>query len=188
MPPSTHAAICVMGVSGSGKSSVGEGIAESLGLRFLEGDRLHPPANVEKMSKGIPLTDEDRWPWLDAIGAEVTGSLDTGQGIVLSCSALKKTYRDRLRAAAHGRLVFVYLHGSRALLEKRMGARSGHFMPASLLDSQLKTLESPVGEAGVVTVEIDATVGDIVRRAIAALDAAEKIALAPGKPDNYTGV
>ena len=171
MTSSTPFAICVMGVSGSGKTSIGEGLATLLGLHFLEGDQLHPPANVEKMSKGIPLTDEDRWPWLDAIGAEVAKSIDAGQGIVLSCSALKKAYRDRLRNAAHGKLAFVYLHGSRELLESRMGARKGHFMPTSLLDSQLKTLENPTGEPGVLTVDIDATIGEIIQRATAALNA-----------------
>ncbi len=161
-------AICVMGVSGSGKTSIGEELAARLGRPFLEGDQLHPPANIGKMSKGIPLADADRWPWLDAIGAEVTRCLDAGEGIVLSCSALKRAYRDRLRAATQGRLAFVYLHGARELLEERMGARTGHFMPASLLDSQLQTLEAPDGEPGVVTVDIGGTVGEIADRALAA--------------------
>ena len=162
-------AICVMGVSGSGKTSVGERLARSYGVRFVEGDGLHSPANVEKMAHGIPLTDEDRWPWLDAIGAELRPPLAAGQGLVVSCSALKRIYRDRLRAAAGGTLIFVYLDGTKELLSKRMGARTGHFMPASLLESQLQTLEAPTGEPGVVTVEIDGSVEEIVARADAAL-------------------
>ena len=169
MSASRFLAVCVMGVSGSGKTSIGEGLAARLGYAFLEGDRLHPAANVEKMSKGIPLVDDDRWPWLDAIGAESGRHLAAGEGLVLSCSALKRAYRDRLRKAAGGRLAFVYLDGSRALLRARMGAREGHFMPLSLLDSQLATLEVPTGEPGVVTVAIDADIDTIVARAVEGL-------------------
>ena len=171
MPASRFPAVCVMGVSGSGKTSVGEGLAARLGCPFLEGDRLHPAANVEKMSKGIPLADDDRWPWLDAIGAEIGRRLAAGEGLVLSCSALKRAYRDRLREAAGNRLAFVYLDGSRDLLGKRMGAREGHFMPLSLLESQLATLEVPSGEPGVATVAIDADIDTIVARAAESLAA-----------------
>ncbi|MBY5551542.1 gluconokinase [Rhizobium leguminosarum] len=164
-------AIIVMGVSGCGKSSVGEKLAEALHLAFIEGDALHPAANVEKMSKGIPLTDEDRMPWLDRIGEEIKASLEKSEGIIVSCSALKRLYRDRLRAAAGGNLFFVYLEGSRALLMKRMGERKGHFMPVSLLDSQLATLEVPTGEPGVVTVDIDDTVEGIAATALKGLAA-----------------
>lgn len=163
------AAVIVMGVSGCGKSSVGALLAERLGLPFIEGDVLHPKANVDKMATGTPLTDDDRWPWLDIIGAEMAAALGRGEGIVVSCSALKKVYRDRLRAATGGRLRFVYLHGSRALLSERMGARTGHFMPLSLLDSQLATLEVPTGEPGVVTVDIDQSVEGIVADAMRGL-------------------
>ncbi|MBY2921217.1 gluconokinase [Rhizobium leguminosarum] len=159
-------AIIVMGVSGCGKSSVGEKLAEALHLAFVEGDALHPAANVEKMSKGVPLTDEDRMPWLDRIGEDIKASLEKGKGIIVSCSALKRLYRDRLRAAAGANLFFVYLEGSRALLMKRMGERKGHFMPVSLLDSQLATLEVPTGEPGVVTVDIDDTVDGIAATAL----------------------
>ncbi|NKK63981.1 gluconokinase [Rhizobium leguminosarum] len=159
-------AIFVMGVSGCGKSSIGEKLAEALHLAFIEGDALHPAANVEKMSKGIPLTDEDRMPWLDRIGEDIKASLEKREGIIVSCSALKRLYRDRLRAAAGGNLFFVYLEGSRALLMKRMGERKGHFMPVSLLDSQLATLEVPTGEQGVVTVDIDDTVEGIAAKAL----------------------
>ncbi|MBY5902211.1 gluconokinase [Rhizobium leguminosarum] len=164
-------AIIVMGVSGCGKSSVGEKLAEALHLVFVEGDALHPAANVEKMSKGIPLNDEDRMPWLDRIGEDMKASLEKSEGIIVSCSALKRIYRDRLRAAAGGNLFFVYLEGSRALLMKRMGERKGHFMPVSLLDSQLTTLEVPTGEPGVVTVDIDDTIEGIAATALEGLAA-----------------
>lgn len=163
-------AIVVMGVSGCGKSSVGEQLAAGYGVHFIEGDRLHPAANVEKMAQGIPLTDADRLPWLDAVGAEIRTSLRQGEGAVFSCSALKKAYRDRLRAAAGGNLAFVYLEGSPDLLKKRMAARQGHFMPVSLLEDQLRTLEVPTGEKGVVTVDIDDTIDGIAARAEAALE------------------
>ncbi|MBX4893782.1 gluconokinase [Rhizobium bangladeshense] len=161
-------AIIVMGVSGCGKSSIGEKLAEALHLPFVEGDALHPASNVEKMSKGIPLTDEDRMPWLDLIGKRMQASLDKCEGIIVSCSALKRIYRDRLRAAA-GNLFFVYLEGSKALLAKRMGERKGHFMPVSLLESQLATLEVPTGEPGVVTVDIDDNVEGITVTALRGL-------------------
>ncbi|WP_425504953.1 gluconokinase [Rhizobium indicum] len=164
-------AIIVMGVSGCGKSSVGEKLAEALHLTFVEGDALHPAANVEKMSKGIPLTDEDRMPWLDRIGEDMKASMEKSEGIIVSCSALKRIYRDRLRAAVGGNLFFVYLEGSKALLMKRMGERKGHFMPASLLESQLATLEPPTGELGVVTVDIDDTIEGIAATALKSLAA-----------------
>ncbi|RUM20081.1 gluconokinase [Rhizobium vallis] len=159
MPP---LAVVVMGVSGCGKSSVGERIAVRNDMAFLEGDQLHPARNVEKMAQGIPLTDADRLPWLDRIGEEIRAAQNASRGLVISCSALKRNYRDRLRQAAGGRLAFVFLEGSRDLLLSRMQARQGHFMPASLLDSQLQTLEPPTGEAGVVTVAIDNALDDIV--------------------------
>ncbi len=162
-------AIIVMGVSGCGKSSVGADLAARLGLPFIEGDVLHPKANVDKMAAGTPLTDEDRWPWLTIIGETMAGALAKGQGIVVSCSALKKIYRDHLRKAAGGRLAFVYLEGSLALLSARMSARTGHFMPPALLESQLATLEVPTGEPGVVTISIDHPVGSIVADALQAL-------------------
>jgi gluconokinase len=150
-----HGPVIVMGVSGSGKSSVGILLAKALDLPYVEGDELHPKANVEKMSHGTPLTDEDRWPWLDLIGERLAAGAPTG--IVITCSALKKVYRDRLRKAADDKLAFVFLDGSKELLTERMGHRSGHFMPTSLLESQLATLERPDKEVGVVTVDIDAT-------------------------------
>ncbi|WP_105438917.1 gluconokinase [Neorhizobium sp. T25_13] len=158
-------AVVVMGVSGSGKTSVGEHLAARLGCAFVEGDRLHPEANVAKMAKGIPLTDDDRWPWLDLVGNELAEARGRGESVVVSCSSLKQTYRDRLRRESGGTLYFVFLTGDPKVLEQRMGARTGHFMPASLLQSQLATLESPEHEAGVVTVDIDASVDTIVDKA-----------------------
>ncbi|PZP52377.1 MAG: gluconokinase [Agrobacterium fabrum] len=158
----------MMGVSGSGKSTVAEELAAELSVAFIEGDRLHPKANVDKMSEGIPLTDEDRWPWLDLIGIELRKGSENN-GIVVSCSALKKIYRDRLRTATGGPLAFVYLDGSLELLSRRMGERKGHFMPLSLLQTQLATLEVPTGEPGVVTVSIDATPEEITANALAGL-------------------
>lgn len=162
-------AIIVMGVSGSGKTSIAAGIAEKMGVSFIEGDSLHPASNVEKMSKGIPLDDADRMPWLDRIGADIAEALARREGIVVSCSALKRIYRDRLRREAAGPLHFVYLEGSKALLTRRMGERKGHFMPPSLLESQLATLEVPTGEPGVVTVDIDNNIDAIVAAALEGL-------------------
>jgi gluconokinase len=154
-----------MGVSGAGKSSVAELLARRLGCAFVEGDRLHPASNVAKMAEGIPLTDDDRWPWLDLVGDELAAARERGESIVVTCSSLKRSYRTRLREASKGPLYFVFLKGSPELLASRMGERQGHFMPTSLLQSQLQTLESPEGEDGVVTVDIDATVEEIVAKA-----------------------
>ncbi|MFF4188342.1 gluconokinase [Streptomyces sp. NPDC001691] len=158
--------IVVMGVAGTGKTTIGPLVAERLGVPYAEGDDFHPQANVAKMSAGIPLDDDDRWPWLDAIGAWAHGR--AGLGGVVSSSALKRSYRDRLRAAAPG-LVFLHLTGDRALIERRMAERKGHFMPTALLDSQFATLQ-PLGadETG-VSVDVSGTPEDIAERAAAAL-------------------
>lgn len=129
--------VIAMGVSGSGKSTVGALLARELGGEFLDGDDLHPAANVEKMAAGIPLDDQDREPWLREIGARMAGATGT---MVIGCSALKRSYRDIIRTAAPD-TAFVHMRGSRELLAERMAARPGHFMPLSLLDSQLATLE-----------------------------------------------
>lgn len=157
-------AVVAMGVSGCGKSAIGSGIAARLGAPFVEGDALHPDANVRKMSAGQPLTDADRWPWLHRIAARIAG--DPAPVVVVACSSLRRAYRDLLRAEAGRPVAFVFLHGSEALLAERMGQRSGHFMPPRLLASQLATLEDPRGEPGVVAVDIDAPIPTIVDRAL----------------------
>jgi gluconokinase len=130
-----------MGVSGAGKSLIAASLARALGFEFVEGDACHPPENVARMSAGIPLTDDDRQAWLAAIAARLAGARpDTG--LVVSCSALKRRYRDVLRAGTAD-VQFVYLAGTRTLLERRLAGRRGHFMPSSLLDSQLAILEPP---------------------------------------------
>lgn len=130
----------VMGVSGCGKTTVGELLAAELDAEFLDGDALHPASNIEKMAAGIPLDDEDREPWLREIGTRLGAAVAAGRTLVIGCSALKRSYRDLIRAAAADTR-FVHLHGSRAILDERMTVRDGHFMPTSLLDSQLATLE-----------------------------------------------
>jgi gluconokinase len=155
MPPR----IVVMGVSGCGKTAVGEALAAATGARFIDGDSLHPLANIAKMSRGEPLDDVDRWPWLGAVGK----ALATPPGpTIVGCSALKRAYRDSIRAAAGGTVTFVHLAGSRSLIAARMGARAGHFMPLSLLDSQFATLEAPSADEDAITVDIDRPLADIV--------------------------
>jgi gluconokinase len=138
-------AIVVMGVSGCGKTTAGQALAAHLGCRFLEGDSFHSDAAKAKMTAGIPLTDEDRWPWLDRLGNAIGDDYRAGHAIVAACSALKQSYRDRLLNAANEPLSFVWLHAPEALLRARLEARKGHYMPASLLTSQLAVLEPPIG-------------------------------------------
>lgn len=159
--------VVVMGVAGTGKTTIGPLLAARLGVPYAEGDDFHPEANVAKMSAGTPLDDDDRWPWLDAIGAWAHER--AGRGGVVSCSALKRSYRDRLRAAAPG-VVFVHLTGDRELIADRMAQRQGHFMPTALLDSQFATLQ-PLGadEAG-VAVSVAGGPEEIADRAARALD------------------
>ncbi len=162
--------VVVMGVTGAGKSTVGGLIAERLGVGFRDADDFHPPANIAKMSSGQPLTDADRWPWLDAIGAHLAAH--RGQGCVVTCSALKRAYRDRLRAAAPG-LRFVHLHGDIALVAARQAARQGHFMPPSLVASQFATLEPPAAEeADVIALDVAAAPAALAEAALAALEKA----------------
>ena len=134
--------VVVMGVSGSGKSTVGRLLAARLQAAFLEGDELHPSGNVARMAAGVPLTDDDRRGWLLTIAERLAAARDAHQPLVVSCSALKRAYRDVLRTASPW-LAFVHLHGERALLETRINERTDHFMPPSLLASQLETLEAP---------------------------------------------
>ncbi|MET0234243.1 MAG: gluconokinase [Kibdelosporangium sp.] len=155
--------IVVMGVSGSGKTTVGQALARRLDVDYAEADEFHPPANIEKMSAGTPLTDDDRWPWLAAI-AEWIG--DHPQGGVVTCSALKRKYRDALRRG--GDVFFVHLDGSKELIASRLAERKGHFMPPALLDSQFADLE-PLGqdEHG-AAISIDATEDELTEAAIRA--------------------
>jgi gluconokinase len=163
-----------MGVSGSGKSTIAAGVAAKLGLPMLEGDDLHPAANIAKMSAGTPLTDEDRWPWLRIIASKIEVWRQNGTEGIVTCSSLRRSYRDVLRAG-HDDVLFIYLRGSRALLLDRMQHRTRHFMPASLLDTQLATLEEPGAEEAALTIEMgpppDEVVADVLK-ALAARDAA----------------
>jgi gluconokinase len=162
-------ALVVMGVSGSGKSTIAEQLAARLGWRYVDGDLFHPPANVAKMSAGHPLTDEDRWPWLRAIAAEIDRLAAAGTRAVVACSALKHAYRDIL---VHGRddVRIVFLDGAKDLIAKRLAARKGHFMPPGLLDSQFKTLEPPQPSERPITVSIDASVDGIVDNIVRQLE------------------
>jgi gluconokinase len=143
-------AAVVMGVASCGKTTLGEALAARLNIPFVEGDKLHSPGSVAKMSKGVPLTDDDRWPWLGRVGETLAGS----GGAIASCSALKKIYRDHITEKAGRPVAFLLLHGDKALLQKRIARRKGHFMPASLLDSQLATLEIPGVDENSVIVDI----------------------------------
>jgi gluconokinase len=157
--------IVVMGVAGSGKTTIASGLAETLGVPFVEGDSLHPAANVKKMASGIPLTDEDRWPWLEAIGERMEVERVTGRGVVVSCSALKHAYRDCLRKKVHGKVQFILLDGSRELINDRMRKRKGHFMPPALLESQFATLEKPTPDEHAVILDISHAVPALLAEA-----------------------
>jgi carbohydrate kinase (thermoresistant glucokinase family) len=160
--------LVVMGVSGSGKTTVARPLAAALGWAFEEGDDLHPAANVAKMHAGHPLDDEDRKPWLEAIGRWIDGQASKGEPGVITCSALKRAYRDQIRQG-RPQVTLVFLEGSKALIAERLSHRHGHFMPAALLDSQFETLEQPGPDEPVITVDIsesvEAQVSDI-RRAL----------------------
>ncbi len=160
--------VLVMGVSGSGKSTVAEALAGRLGLPFLEADAFHPKANIDKMSRGIPLTDADRWPWLGALSEAMRAEANGTGGVVATCSALKRIYRDFLRDHVGLPMVFVLLEGSRETIHARMQARADHYMPPSLLDSQLADLESPTQDEPIVAADIqnepDQIVSDLVYR------------------------
>lgn len=155
-----------MGVSGSGKTVIGSRFARALGVDFVEGDTYHPPANIEKMAAGIPLTDDDRQGWLHAIGQRVRSASAAGSCVVVSCSALKRSYRDTIRAEA-GPVQFIFLRGAADLIGPRLEARKGHFMPPSLLDSQLSTLEEPLPEEGVWVTNISLSPQEIVDSLVA---------------------
>jgi gluconokinase len=160
-PSRSPCALIVMGVSGSGKSTIAAKLSERLDWTFEDGDRFHPASNVARMRAGHPLTDEDRWPWLQAIADEIDRVCRAGTHVVIACSALKRAYRDLL---VHGRndVRIVFLNGTQALIADRLARRKGHFMPPGLLDSQFKTLEPPAAEENPITVSIDASVDAIV--------------------------
>ncbi len=142
--------VVLMGVAGSGKSTVGVALAAATGIPYHDGDDLHPAANVAKMKAGQPLADADRWPWLDRVATD----LRQNAPLLIGCSALRNAYRDRIRSGAGGPVRFVYLAGTRAVIAARMAARTGHFMPMALLDSQFATLEPP-GPEDALTINID---------------------------------
>jgi gluconokinase len=164
--PGAHAVV-VMGVSGSGKTAVGGALAQALGWAFFDGDDFHPESNRRKMASGVPLEDADRWPWLDRLRTLLDEREGQGLGTVLACSALRRAYREHLGVPASGRLL-VFLDGDRDVLEARLGARTGHFMPASLLDSQIATLERPEPD-GVIRVDVAGPLEGVIARALAAV-------------------
>jgi gluconokinase len=172
--------LVVMGVSGSGKSTVGAAVAARIAARFLDADDFHPASNVAKMAAGMPLTDEDRHPWLVVVGDEIARRAADGGEVVVACSALKRSYRDLLRAHA-GDLFFAHLHGSPELLAQRIGVRTDHFMPSSLLQSQLATLESLQPDEPGVTVDVAASPAAVVDSILAAWPGRE-----PGGPPTST--
>ncbi|MEH0110412.1 gluconokinase, GntK/IdnK-type [Tersicoccus sp. MR15.9] len=157
--------VVVMGVSGSGKTTIGALIADELGVPFVDGDALHPIENVRRMAAGTPLTDEDRWPWLRRVGEHLAEAGTSGRGLVVACSALKRAYRDAILAEAPD-TVFVHLAGSVEVLQARMEGRSDHFMPAGLLRSQLATLEPLATDEPGFVLDIAQPVDDLVRQAL----------------------
>jgi gluconokinase len=165
-PAANRPLVVVMGVSGSGKSTIGTLLADALGVAFIDGDALHPASNVAKMAAGMPLIDDDRWPWLAKVGQTLAEAGSTG--LVMACSALKRVYRDAILREAPT-LVFLYLAGSREVLASRIDGRSNHFMPLSLLDSQLLILESLQPDEPGVLMDIDSPVSEIVANAVAQL-------------------
>ena len=160
----------VMGVSGCGKSEIARRLAARLGIDFIEGDHFHPPANIEKMAAGIPLTDADRHGWLLRLQQQLRQAAAAGRAVVLSCSALKRRYRDLLRAGDPD-AIFIHLYGERALIAARMRQRHGHFMPSAMLDSQLTTLEPPQQDERFLQVDIRPPPDAIVDRILALRDA-----------------
>lgn len=160
--------LVVMGVSGSGKSTIARRLADALGYAFLDGDDLHPPANIAKMSLGVPLEDADRWPWLEAIAAWMRQELAAGHSAVVACSALKRVYRERLCQVGPA-LRFVYLDVGHDELARRMRGRE-HFMPLALLDSQLATLEPPARDEPALRVDANGTVEETIAQALRGLE------------------
>jgi gluconokinase len=156
--------IVVMGVSSSGKSTIGAALAERLGAPFLDGDCYHPPANVEKMRSGTPLTDDDRWPWLDRLARALHDAAKKDGLAIGACSALRRSYRDFMTSAAAEPILFVYLEGTKEVIGDRIRGRVHEYMPASLLDSQFATLEAPAPDENAIAVPVTETVDEIVDR------------------------
>lgn len=156
--PSDPQRIVLMGVAGCGKSSVGAALAPALGAQYRDGDDLHPPHNIAKMRRGEPLTDTDRWPWLTRVGR----ALADDPPMIIGCSALKRSYRDHITQQATGPVLFIHLSGTRPVIETRMRARKGHFMPPALLDSQFATLQAPSPDEAAITVDIDQALDAII--------------------------
>jgi gluconokinase len=169
-PDPPRALVVVMGVAGAGKTTVGLRLAEALSGKFVDGDNLHGDEARAKMSQGVALTDEDRWPWLDRIAAALGDGLSRGVATVIACSALKRIYRDRLRQRVGGSLRFVYLKADRDLMRARVAGRRGHYMPASLVDSQFATLEPPDGEPDVIVLAADAYLDAVIPKLAAELN------------------
>jgi gluconokinase len=168
------AAIVVMGVSGAGKTTVAKLLAKQLNRQLLEGDDFHPASNIDKMSRGVPLDDNDRAPWLRAIASRIDEARRAGRGLVVTCSALKRSYRDML-ADGHNDVVFVHLKGGKSLIGQRLKTRAGHFMPATLLDSQFAALQEPSAHENAIIVGIEGTPEAIAADALDKL----KVAAAP---------
>lgn len=159
--------IVIMGVSGSGKTTVGAAVGKALEVPFLDADDYHPAANVEKMSHGIPLTDADRWPWLDSLGHALREAADAAGAAVSACSALRRAYRERLIATAGEPILFVLLDGSHETIARRIAARKDHYMPPALLDSQFETLERPEPDENAMVLTVDLPVADRVNTIVA---------------------
>ena len=160
--------VIVFGVSGAGKTTIGKLLAEHLGWRFYEADDFHPRANIEKMRSGHPLTDEDRWPWLERLREQITRSLTAKENVVLACSALKRAYRERLRVSDD--VKFVFLRGDYALIEQQLRRRRGHFMNPALLQSQFADLEEPEPDEDAITIELGRAPEELVEEIKAKLD------------------
>lgn len=174
LPYDNRFTLVVMGVSGSGKTTFGIAIAKAKGIAFFDGDDLHSSEARAKMTAGIPLTDEDRAPWLERIGNLLVDAAAHPDGAIVACSALRRAYRDRLRAIVGPSLQFLFLKGDKALMRSRVADRKGHYMPASLIDSQFAALESPEGESDVVTISADADFSRVLDAVI------ERLSHAPG--------
>jgi gluconokinase len=153
--------VIVFGVSGAGKTTIGKLLAKELGWKFYEADDFHPRANIEKMHSGRPLTDEDRWPWLERLREQITRSVAANENAVLACSALKRAYRERLRVTDDVKCVF--LRGDCGLIEKQLRGRHGHFMNPALLKSQFADLEEPGADEDVLTIDLGRTPGELVK-------------------------